>query len=102
MAFWGLQEKRGKTVAGTDVCIDNIEKKKIKLLIVATDASDKTKKNMNYICKDNDTCIIEYGLIDEISKSIGSNNKAIVGIKDKNFANEIYKIISGGEDLWGK
>ena len=33
----------------------------------------------------------------EISKAIGKNNKAIVGIKDKNLANAVLKIINGGD-----
>ena len=84
------------------MCIDNIKAKKVKLLIIATDASDKTKQNMEYVCKQNNTFYLEFGIIEQISNAIGNSNKAIIGILDKNFANEIHKIISGGEDLWGK
>ena len=37
--------------------------------------------------------------IKEISKTIGQCNKAIIGIKDTNFSNEIIKIINGGEAI---
>ena len=37
--------------------------------------------------------------IEEISKTIGQCNKAIIGIKDTNFSNEIMKIINGGEAI---
>ena len=35
--------------------------------------------------------------IEEISKSIGKNNKAVIGIKDINFANSIQKKYNGGD-----
>lgn len=102
MGFWDLQKELGKVIAGTDVCIDNIKTKKVRMLIIATDASDKTKQNMKYVCEQNSTSCLEFGKIEDLSKAIGANNKAVIGIKEKNFANEILKIISGGEDLWGK
>ena len=38
-----------------------------------------------------------FGTIENLSKSIGQNNKAVIVIKDKNFSNEIVKKIDGGE-----
>ena len=37
------------------------------------------------------------GGIEELSKSIGKSNKAIIGVKDINIAKEIEKINNGGE-----
>ena len=34
-----------------------------------------------------------------MSHAIGKNNKAVIGIKDLSFANEIEKIINGGEAI---
>lgn len=97
LGLLGLCTKAGDICFGTDACIDLITKKKIKLLIVAEDASDRTKRNLEFICNNNDTKICFYGKIDELSKAIGRNNKAVIGIKNKNFANQIEKIINGGE-----
>lgn len=97
LGLLGLCTKAGEICFGTDACIDLITKKKIKLLIVAEDASDRTKRNLEFICNGNDTKICFYGSIEELSKAIGKNNKAVIGIKNKNFANQIEKIINGGE-----
>ena len=35
--------------------------------------------------------------IKELSKAIGKQNKAVIGITDVNFSNEMLKIINGGE-----
>lgn len=95
----GLATRAGKIIYGTDACIENIEKDKVKLVIVATDSSDKLKDKLINKCqkKDKPIQLIVYGTMDELSKSIGKQNKAVIGVKDINFSNEIIKIINGGE-----
>ncbi|MFR2571377.1 MAG: hypothetical protein ACLS90_06770 [Clostridia bacterium] len=41
--------------------------------------------------------IIIIGKIETLSKSIGKNNKAIIGINDINLSKEIEKINNGGD-----
>lgn len=93
----GLCTKAGKICFGTDACTDLIQKRKIDLVIVANDASDRTKRNFEFICNKNDTKICFFGTIQSLSKAIGKSNKAVIGIKNKDFANQIEKIINGGE-----
>lgn len=93
----GLCTKAGKICFGTDACTDLIQKRKVDLVIVANDASDRTKRNFEFICNKNDTKICSFGTIESLSKAIGKNNKAVIGIKNKDFANQIEKIINGGE-----
>lgn len=93
----GLTTKSGNIVFGTEACIEKIEKRIAKLVIVASDASEKTKKNIKYICDKNNIPIKVFGTIDKISKCIGKNNKAVIGIKNESLANQISKIISGGD-----
>ena len=42
----GLATRAGKIAFGTESVIDTINKKKAKLVIVAEDAADRTKKNI--------------------------------------------------------
>lgn len=95
----GLATRAGKTVFGTEACIQALEKNKIKLIIIAKDAAERTKMNFKNICNKSNVPILEYLSSEEISKSIGKNNKAVVGIKDTNFSKEIIKIINGGEAI---
>lgn len=97
LGLLGLCTKAGKVCFGRDACIDFIEKQKVKLLIIAEDASDRTKKDFEIICKNNNTKIYFYSSIEELSRAIGKNNKAVIGIKEENFAKQIEKIINGGE-----
>lgn len=93
----GLAMRAGKIAFGADAVEDLIKKRKLKLVIVAENSSDRTKNNFEFMCNKNNIPIIIYGNIEDISKSIGKQNKAIIGIKETNIANEISKIVNGGE-----
>lgn len=93
----GLAKKAGKVSFGTESSIETIKMKKAKLVIVAEDASQRTKRNFQMICERENVEIRFFGTIESISQSIGQVNKAVIVIKDKNFSNEIVKIIDGGE-----
>lgn len=99
----GISAKAGKVVCGNDATIEDIERHKVKLVIVAEDASEKTKKNMRYVCEKNKIPILEFGNIDEISRTIGKTNKAIIGIKSKSLSEAIEKLIknNGGDLIHG-
>lgn len=104
LGMLGISAKAGKVVCGTDATIEDIEKHKVKLVIVAENASDRTKKNMKFVCDKNKVPIFEFGDIDEISKTIGKSNKAIIGIKSKSLSEEIAKLIknNGGGLIHGE
>ena len=92
-----LATKAGKIVFGYEACKQYISKKKIYLLIIAKDASEKTKSNIKFLCNINNVQYIEYSNMEEISLSIGKKNKKMVGITDVNFSRKIQELISGGK-----
>lgn len=93
----GLSAKAGKIVFGTESCIEAMQKNKVKLLIVSTEASEKSKKNFKYYAEKYNVPIVFYETIENLSKSIGKKNKVVIGIKDQNLSNIIQKNINGGE-----
>ena len=93
----GLTAKAGKISFGTDSCLEMISKRKVKLIIVAEDSSERTINNFREKCKQNNIDFYVFGKKDEISKSIGKVNKTVIGIKDKNLAGAIIKILNGGD-----
>lgn len=97
LGLLGISAKAGKIVSGTDVVLENIKKNKIKLVILATDSSERTKRNIKQICDENKITITEFGTIEENSKAIGKENRAVIGITDKKLAYAILSKISGGE-----
>ena len=93
----GLCMKSGSLAFGTDACMDLIAKRKVKLILIAMDAAERTKKNFEIACQKNQIPICFYGNIDDLSRAIGKPNKAIFGIRNQSFAEEIQKNIHGGE-----
>ena len=90
----GISAKAGKIVSGTDIVIENIDKGKIKLVIIAKDAAIRTVNNFNFICNKQKIPICVYGTIEENSKSIGKVNRAVIGVEDEKLAEAIIKEIS--------
>ena len=93
----GLAMKAGKVCFGADSVEENIFKRKVKLVIISNDSSERTKTKFINICEKQKVPIIVFGDIDSISKAIGKNNKAIIGIKDINFAKSIQEKNNGGD-----
>lgn len=92
----GISAKAGKIAYGAEQVSEFIEKNKAKLVIIAENASSKTKENFEFLCKKKKINIITYQTIESLSKAIGKQNKAVIAILDKNLGEEIYKIICGG------
>ena len=93
----GLSARARKVSFGADSVEMQIKKKKVFLCIIANDSSDRTKEKFIKICEQYKVPLIILGEIEELSKTIGKSNKAIIGIEDVNLANEIQKINDGGE-----
>lgn len=93
----GLAARARNISFGADSVELQIKKRKVKLIIVAEDASTRTKEKFIKLSEQHNVPIIIKGNIEELSKTIGKNNKAIIGIEDINLSNEIQKINDGGE-----
>ena len=97
LGLMGLAARARKVCFGADSVVLQIKKKKVYLIIVAKDASDRTKDKFRNISYEYEIPIIIEGEIEILSKAIGKSNKAIIGIEDSHLASEIQKINNGGE-----
>lgn len=93
----GLAARARKICFGADSVELQIQKKKVYLVIIAEDSSDRTKDKFKNLCEEHGVPIIITGEIEILSKAIGKSNKAIIGVEDINLASEIQKINNGGE-----
>ncbi len=93
----GLSMKAGKLVFGSESCIDMVKKKKVKLLILSEDSSQRTINNFKILAQEYNIPMYIFGNKENLSKAIGKDNKTVVGIKDNNLANAIKKILDGGD-----
>lgn len=89
--------KLEKLYPGYELVLEEIKKKKVKLVIVANDASQKTKDNITFFSEKYNIPLIIFGNIESNSKSIGKRGRAVIGITDSGLADKIQKLIIGGE-----
>lgn len=97
LGLLGLATKAGKISFGIEACKDMVIKKKAKLIIIAEDAADRTKKQMKELCIIAGIRYLEFGTIKIISQSIGKVNKAVIAIREESFSKAIIKVIDGGD-----
>ena len=95
----GLAARARKISFGADSVELQAQKKKVYLIILAQNSSVRTKEKFQKISEKYKIPIIITETIENLSKAIGKNNKAILGIEDINLANEIQKIYNGGEAI---
>lgn len=78
-----------------DAVCDELNRNKVKLLIVASDASQKTIDNIKFLAQRKKVPIIVIGTIMDNSRAIGRINRAVIGVKDNNITEGIKKICGG-------
>lgn len=91
-SFLGLCQKSGQLVSGETGVNSEFKKNNIKLLILAEDISENTKEKYLYQAKKRKVESIVLGNKDLLGSAIGKNYRVIVGIKDKNMAENLMKI----------
>ena len=101
LAYLGFASKARKILTGYNTCLMEINKHRIKLVIVANDISNNSKDKIFQECKKSDVDCLEFSTKDELSHLTGNIDKGIYGVTDSNFAkiikNEIEKVQFGEE-----
>lgn len=93
---FGLAKRAGKCVLGSEMCVENIRKKKAKLVICANDLSDNSVKRLKDSCSFHSVELI-FVNADKMTlgKKLGKNNgTACAAILDEGFVNICRKIYS--------
>ena len=93
LSYMGFAAKARKIVNGYNTCIFTMEKRRVKLLIIAEDLAENSKKKMIQAANKFNVEYRIFGDSDEMSHMTGTEGKGIFGITDENFANVISKEI---------
>ena len=89
LSMIGMARRANKVYTGSDKCTEAIRKKSAKLVIIARDASDNTKKALTDACRHYGVQYIEYGTMAEIGHITSSPVTAAAAVTDDNFAKAI-------------
>lgn len=82
----GLATRARKVTTGTNITIDGVRTNRVKLVFLANDASDNTKKLVNDKCKTYNVLVNEEYSSEELSNSVGKTNIMVVGVIDEGFS----------------
>lgn len=85
----GLAKRAGKIVSGGEKCFEAVKSGQSKLIIVAADAADNTKKSMSDSCKFYGVKYVEAADKAALGKYTGADGRAVVSVNDDNFAKAI-------------
>ncbi len=94
-SFLGLAMRSGNLVSGEDATLLELKKNKIKLVLIAEDASENTKKTFMDKSQFRNIEYVLFGNKEELGKAIGKEYRAVIGIKDENFARKIKQLLGG-------
>ena len=99
LSYMGFAAKARKMVSGYNACVFSMEKRKVKLLIIADDLADNSKKKMMSAAGKFNVEYRIFGDSEEMSRITGNAGKGIFAITDGNFANVISKEIDNIQAL---
>ena len=93
-SWLGLAQRAGQLVSGEDTVYRLIGKKKLSLLVVATDCSDNTRKLAEKWAAIDHIPLLPIGTRDTLGQAIGKQWRAVIGVKDLGFALKLQQLVN--------
>lgn len=92
LGFLGLTRKSGNLILGGNLVEAAIKRNKIKLLIVALDASDNTNKKFRNYSISHEIELISLSTMEELGLAVGKSDIAVIGIQDIKMAKKLKEL----------
>lgn len=99
LAMLSLSAKAGKASSGSFMCEKCLQDASAKLIIIANDASDNTKKKFKDKCTYYDVPYIFFSEGISLGKYIGKQSRMVVAVIDQGIANQIINILGESKDM---
>jgi len=98
-SYLGFAKRSRNLVMGYNTCILSMNKRRLRLLILASDVSENTMKKLISVANERKVIYRVYGTCDELSKAAGTMGRGVFGITDENFAKVILKEIDEDQSV---
>lgn len=89
----GLAQRAGRIVSGEELVLDTVRSNKCKLVILAIDGSDNTKKKFYDKCDSYGVKLIELADRYKLGSAIGKEKRVVIGIIDQGFAKKVQELL---------
>jgi len=90
--FLGIALRAGKMISGTELTLQGIRNQSVKLVIMASDCSDRTKKDLTNKTDSYNVPLVDNFTSQELKRSIGKERK-VIGITDLGIARRLIEIM---------
>lgn len=90
--YLGLASRAKKIVTG-DMLLPAIQSKSVALVLIASDASENTKKKYSDKCSYYGIDFYSIEDSETMNRAIGKNNRMTIGISDKGFAQKMLEYL---------
>ncbi len=90
----GFAQKSNNLSAGNEIVSKLLDGGAVKLILIGSDVSAKSVKNLKYKCLRLNIPVYEIMTTAQQSKAIGKRNRTVIGITDSGFAAQIINLIS--------
>ncbi|APU71222.1 50S ribosomal protein L7ae [Companilactobacillus crustorum] len=90
--FLGIAVRAGKIISGTELTINGIRNGEVKLVIMASDCSPRTKKDLHNKASYYNVPVVDTVSSGELKTAIGKDRK-VMGITDLGFAKRLKEIM---------
>lgn len=93
-SYLGLAMRAGKLVSGDEVVLRAVRSNQAKVVFIATDASDNTKKKYRDKCNSYDVPLLELFSRMELGQKIGKDERVVVAVTDTGLARQLMRVSS--------
>ncbi len=88
----GLAMKAGKAASGGFAAEKSVKGNLARLLIIAEDATDGTKKKFRDMCEYYGVTVLVTGSKETLGRALGREERSVIAVNDENFAEAIRKL----------
>lgn len=92
-SYLGFARRAGRLAAGYDTCAQLLKRNKVYLLLVAEDASEKTREKFMKLAQRHQVQAYVFGTCQSLSEMTGLQDRYIYAVTDNNLAKAIAKEI---------
>ncbi len=90
LSMLGIARRAGKTAMGYDAAQSAMQNGECRLVVLASDLSDRTLRNISGVAEQTNTEIVRSGFgMDILGKAVGRKQTGIIAINDSGFAKSI-------------
>lgn len=90
----GLAKKAGRVTLGHDIVLESISKKKSALVLITSDCSPKSVKDIKEHCERSNVPVREIDLTKDRIKQFFNKEYGIISVDDKGFAKKMLSLLA--------